>query len=222
MAIQQIGMSHITPRDQIRNNKSAHNAFCDYRPFDAWVSQSPNVIIVSVYYRLDSLGFLAHPSFSSDPTKDSKNTVGDLNAGFLDQRLALNWVKQYIHTFGGDASKISIMGQSAGASSVELHIVATPPGETANLFRGAILQSVFRIPLPLPEQQVPLFEAYAQLAGCEDALVKDKAGKQDTSESSVEATVECLRAADLSALARAQDARKFSLYFTGGNLPCSQ
>ncbi|KAG6380169.1 Alpha/Beta hydrolase protein [Boletus reticuloceps] len=46
-------------------------------PFDGWIHQSPNVVIVSVYYRLDSFGFLATPEFT-DPT------YGDFNAGFLD------------------------------------------------------------------------------------------------------------------------------------------
>lgn len=113
-------------------------------PFDHWVNQSPNVVIVSVYYRLDSFGFLASPDFSSD------SSLGDFNAGFLDQTQALKWVKQYIGAFGGDPNQVTINGQSAGASSVELHLVATV-GE--QLFSKAITQSVFRIPLPLPAQQ---------------------------------------------------------------------
>ncbi len=51
-------------------------------PFDHWVNQSPNVVIVSVYYRLSSFGFLAAPAL-----RDTAN--GDLNAGFLDQVQAL-------------------------------------------------------------------------------------------------------------------------------------
>lgn len=173
------------------------------RPFDEWVSQSPSVVVVSVYYRLSSIGFLAHPSFSSDSTKQSD---GVLNTGILDQRAALHWVNQNIHSFGGDPSKVAIMGQSAGASSVELQLVATPPHETnSKLFRAAILQSVFRTPLPTPSESVELFETYAQLAGCGDALTKDKVTK---GADSVASTMACLRAADISALARAQDAQK--------------
>ncbi|KAG1737486.1 Alpha/Beta hydrolase protein [Suillus paluster] len=151
-------------------------------PFDSWINQSPNVIIVSIYYRLDSFGFLATPEFT-DPT------YGDFNAGFKDQIQALKWVKSYISKFGGSPTKVTINGQSAGGSSVELHMTANQ-GE--QLFSGAIAQSVFRTPLPTPEQQQPLFQFYALYAGCGTGSV----AKQMT----------CLRGASINALARAQDA----------------
>lgn len=112
-------------------------------PFDSWINQSPNVIILSVYYRLDSFGFLTTPEFADA-------TYGDFNAGFKDQIQALKWVKSYISKFGGDPTKVTINGQSAGGSSVELHMIAN---EGEQLFSGAIAQSVFRSPLPTPEQQ---------------------------------------------------------------------
>ena len=112
-------------------------------PFDHWVNQSPNVVVISIYYRLSSFGFLAAPAM-----RDPAN--GDLNAGFLDQVEALKWVQAHIANFGGDAKKVTINGQSAGASSVELHIVARA---SKGLFSQAIAQSVLRAPLPTPEQQ---------------------------------------------------------------------
>ncbi|KNZ73381.1 Acetylcholinesterase [Termitomyces sp. J132] len=124
-------------------------------PFDHWIRQSPNVVIVSVYYRLSSFGFLALPEF-----EDSQ--LGDFNAGFLDQTEALRWVKSHIASFGGNPDKVTINGESAGGSSVELHLIANKDNE---LFTGAIAQSVFRTPLPTPEQQEPLFQFYAQHAG---------------------------------------------------------
>ncbi|OAX43723.1 alpha/beta-hydrolase [Rhizopogon vinicolor AM-OR11-026] len=163
-------------------------------PFDGWIKQSPNVIIVSVYYRLDSFGFLATPEFA-DPT------YGDFNAGFTDQIQALKWVKSYISKFGGDPTKVTINGQSAGGSSVELHMIAD---ESVQLFSGAIAQSVDRTPLPTPDQQQPLFQFYASYAGCGTGSVAQQ--------------MKCLRSASISALARAQDAAvqgKFSgLYNT--------
>lgn len=113
-------------------------------PFDDWINQSPNVVIVSVYYRLDSFGFLAHPAFASS------SEFGDLNVGFQDQTEALRWVQKHIDAFGGDPNQVTINGQSAGASSVELHLVAP---QQAGLFHGAIAQSVYRTPLPSPQQQ---------------------------------------------------------------------
>ncbi|KAG6915818.1 hypothetical protein DXG01_009692 [Tephrocybe rancida] len=160
-------------------------------PFDHWVQQSPNVVIVSVYYRLSSFGFLSIPEF-----RDS-NTLGDFNAGFLDQTEALRWVKRNIASFGGDPDKVTINGESAGGSSVELHLVAN---EDANLFTGAIAQSVFRTPMPTPEQQEPLFQFYSEQAGCGTGTTTEK--------------LACLRKASVSALSRAQDAG-FSSAFTG-------
>lgn len=111
-------------------------------PFDGWVHQSPNVVVVSVYYRLDSFGFLAIPEFADA-------SLGDFNVGFTDQVQALRWVKQNIAAFGGDPNRVTINGQSAGGSSVELHLVT----DQEKLFSGAIAQSVYRTPLPTPAQQ---------------------------------------------------------------------
>ncbi|KAI0664141.1 alpha/beta-hydrolase [Cubamyces menziesii] len=160
-------------------------------PFDHWINQSPNVIIVSVYYRLDSFGFLAVPELSG-------GALGDLNVGFQDQVLALKWVQNHIHSFGGDPTKVTINGQSAGAASVQLHLVAH---EGEKLYSQAIVQSVYRTPLPMPEQQRPLFDFYASHAGCGDGS------------ESVTTRMACLRKASVSALARAQDAALYN--FTG-------
>lgn len=80
----------------------------------------------------------------------SDSALGDFNAGFQDQIQALRWVKEHIQSFGGNPNKVTINGESAGGSSVELHLVANT-GE--NLFSGAISQSVYRTPLPTPEEQ---------------------------------------------------------------------
>ncbi|KAI0327528.1 alpha/beta-hydrolase [Cubamyces sp. BRFM 1775] len=160
-------------------------------PFDHWINQSPNVIIVSVYYRLDSFGFLAVPELSD-------GVLGDLNTGFQDQILALKWVQDHIRSFGGDPSRVTINGQSAGAASVQLHLVAH---EGEKLYSQAIVQSVYRTPLPMPEQQRPLFDFYASSAGCGE------------SSDSVTTRMACLRKASVSALSRAQDAAVYN--FTG-------
>ncbi|TDL19532.1 alpha/beta-hydrolase [Rickenella mellea] len=151
-------------------------------PFEHWINQSPNVVVVSVYYRLDSFGFLAHPSFR-------EGSVGDLNAGFLDQILALRWLKSNIAAFGGDPSRVTINGQSAGGGSVEMHLVANEGGP---LFSGAIAQSVYREVMPSPEQQLPLFNFVAKQAGCDPTA-------------QIAAVLACLRKVPISALARAQD-----------------
>ena len=121
-------------------------------PFEHWINQSPNVVVVSIYYRLDSLGFLAHPSFSSSAS-GSNSKPADLNVGFLDQVTALQWVHDNIASFGGDPSRVTINGESAGGSSVVLHMVANAASKQKHLFSGAIAQSIDREILATPEQQ---------------------------------------------------------------------
>ncbi|KAH9038800.1 alpha beta-hydrolase [Lactarius pseudohatsudake] len=89
------------------------------------------VVYVSMNYRLAAFGFLA--------SKEVKNAkVGNL--GLWDQRLALHWVQKYIHAFSGDPSKVTIWGESAGAISVSLQMLANG-GKTEGLFRAAFMQS---------------------------------------------------------------------------------
>ncbi|KDR66386.1 hypothetical protein GALMADRAFT_1159461 [Galerina marginata CBS 339.88] len=86
------------------------------------------IIFVSTNYRLNSFGFLASASVPA----------GDLNAGLQDQRMALAFVQDNIAAFGGDPTKVTIWGQSAGAGSVEAHLLFPPP---RSLFRAAIGES---------------------------------------------------------------------------------
>ncbi|KAG8831173.1 hypothetical protein FRC17_003531, partial [Serendipita sp. 399] len=102
-------------------------------PFEHWIEAFPDIIIVSVYYRLNIFGFLS--------TSDAGDAL-DYNVGFLDQREAIKWVKKNIADFGGDPSRITINGQSAGGASVLLHLLAN--GGKQDLFHQAILQSLFR------------------------------------------------------------------------------
>ena len=90
-------------------------------------------VLVSCNYRLGILGFLAHPALSAE----SPHGVSG-NYGMLDQIAALKWVKRNIEAFGGDPDRITIMGQSAGAMSVQT-LVTSPLSK--DLVAGAIIQS---------------------------------------------------------------------------------
>ncbi|KAJ7454662.1 alpha/beta-hydrolase [Mycena latifolia] len=86
------------------------------------------ILFVSTNYRVNTFGFLSSASVAP------KN----LNVGLLDQRQALVFIQQNIAAFGGDPSKVTIWGQSAGAGSIESHFVFSAPQP---LFRAGIADS---------------------------------------------------------------------------------
>ncbi len=86
-----------------------------------------DIIVVTINYRLGALGFLV-----SSPD----GLYG--NFGLMDQRAALDWVKNNIEAFGGDPDNITLFGESAGAVMIGLHLLMEGAG---NLFHKAIMQS---------------------------------------------------------------------------------
>ncbi len=120
-----------------------------------------DLVVVSVNYRLNNLGFLAHPAL----TAEGGGTSG--NYGLLDQRAALEWVRDNIDAFGCDPESVTIEGESAGAVSITFHAVS--PG-SAGLFQRAIVESgppeVFSFPT-LAEAEAK-GDAVATRLGCTD------------------------------------------------------
>ena len=91
------------------------------------------IVGVSLNYRLNAFGFLALKSLAdASPSKTSGNY------GFMDQILALKWVKANIEKFGGDPGSVTLIGQSSGGTS-ELALLASPGA--AGLFHRAIIMS---------------------------------------------------------------------------------
>ena len=88
------------------------------------------VVLVSINYRLGRFGFFAHPALADQPLRG--------NYGLLDQIAALQWVQRNIAAFNGDASNVTLFGESAGGFSV--HSLLTTD-LSYGLFHKAIIQS---------------------------------------------------------------------------------
>ncbi|KAH9932885.1 cholinesterase [Fomitopsis serialis] len=86
---------------------------------------------VSFNYRLSAWGFMASGQLAGE---------GSTNMGLRDQRLALHWIQENIGAFGGDPTKVTIWGESAGGMSVGFHLVAYN-GRDDGLFRAGIMES---------------------------------------------------------------------------------
>ena len=81
----------------------------------SFIQENPDVILVSVEYRLNVFGFL-HLSH----LPDGADYPDAQNLGLMDQLMALKWVHENIAAFGGDPDNVTIFGESAGAGSVTL------------------------------------------------------------------------------------------------------
>ena len=90
-------------------------------------------VVVSIQYRLDVFGFLAHPELSAESPHASSG-----NYGILDQIEALRWIKRNIAAFGGDPDNVTLFGESAGAGDIA-YLLLSPLAD--GLFHRAISQS---------------------------------------------------------------------------------
>ena len=121
------------------------------------------VVFVAMNYRLGPYGFCAHPDLAEN------GVCG--NYGLFDQLAALQWVKANIAAFGGDPDRVTVMGQSAGAMSVDI-LVSSPLAK--GLFSGAVLLSGaglqrFLLRPKTPEQARGFWEKVCENAGCKTA-----------------------------------------------------
>ncbi|THZ34329.1 alpha/beta-hydrolase [Aureobasidium pullulans] len=128
--------------------------------FDEFVNVSGGTaVVVQFNYRVGALGFLAGQEVEND---------GNLNAGMLDQRKALQWVRKYISLFGGDPDHVIIFGASAGAGSVGLHLTAYG-GRNDRLFVGAAGDAFFYPTTNNKTYTQAQFDHFASITGCGSA-----------------------------------------------------
>ena len=115
------------------------------------------VVLVSVNYRLGIFGFLS---------LETEEAPGNL--GLWDQRMALLWIKRNIRHFGGDPSRVTIFGNSAGSMSVNFHLVSP---HSKGLFSRAILQSGTVLSSYLNMARQPGYYSHhlATAVGCQDS-----------------------------------------------------
>ena len=102
--------------------------------FDGGAFARKDVIFVSANYRLGRFGFFAVPQLTRED--GGANLVG--NYGLMDQIAALKWVQRNIAAFGGDPRNVTVLGESAGGTSI--HVLLTSPA-SEGLFARAIIQS---------------------------------------------------------------------------------
>jgi len=102
-------------------------------PYSGEKLAKKGVVLVSIAYRVGQLGFFAHPELSAE----NSNKVSG-NYGLLDMIAGLKWIKKNIAAFGGDPSKVTIFGESAGGIAVSM-LCASP--QAKGLFTGAISES---------------------------------------------------------------------------------
>ncbi|KAL8628171.1 hypothetical protein Q9189_006107 [Teloschistes chrysophthalmus] len=114
---------------------------------------------VTIQYRLGAFGFLS---------SDEVSRYGIPNAGLRDQTFALQWMQSYISLFGGNASQVTLAGESAGGGSVMLQAMAFGGNLGDSLFVNAIPASPY-LPQQYPSTSfVPSqsYYAFASHAGC--------------------------------------------------------
>ncbi|KAG9127263.1 hypothetical protein FRC07_015121 [Ceratobasidium sp. 392] len=105
-----------------------------YDPTAMIQASNNSFVAVIIQYRLGMFGFL--------PGTEVKKH-GDLNAGLLDVQFALKWTRQNIHLWGGDPSRVTLWGESAGAGAVLMQVVANGGKTSPQLFKRAIASSTY-------------------------------------------------------------------------------
>ncbi len=151
-----------------------------------------DTVVVTVNYRIGALGFLAHPALSAEGGGSSSNY------GLMDQQQALRWVRDNVANFGGNASNVTIMGESAGGFSVMSHLASStsvtpaPSMPSTGLFHKAIVQSG-----AYSTGQLPLATAYTAWQAVPTA------GSCSTTGTDA-GTAACLRSMSVSAVLTAQ------------------
>ena len=131
------------------------------KPFDDPVWPTRGIIAVTLNYRVGPLGFAC---FEEAAEKDGHTG----NYGLYDQMAALQWIQDNIEAFGGDPKKVTLMGQSAGAMSVQHHCLSPL---THGLFARAVMVSgggwLRKFPVKPAQKQFDFWDEVMEELECE-------------------------------------------------------
>jgi len=175
------------------------------------------LVVVSLAYRLGPLGWFSHPAIRAGAA-DALEASG--NFGNLDQIRALEWVQDNVAEFGGDPTRVTVFGESAGGLDVYALLLSRAAG---GLFQQAIIQSGSTTAVSRAEAENPIdadppgwatssSEAVAALLETV-GVVPDRAAARDYAES--------LPAADLADLLRARSGREILSVYRDPEAPLS-
>lgn len=122
------------------------------------LAEAGGVVVVTINYRLGPLGYLSHEAIDDD----DDGAAGAY--GFADQQAALDWVARNAAAFGGDPENVTIFGESAGAMSAWLHLVA--PGSQGKFGRAVLESGIYADGYRTMEGARLRSEALADAVGC--------------------------------------------------------
>ncbi|XP_037525054.1 acetylcholinesterase [Rhipicephalus sanguineus] len=140
----------------------------------AALAAKTGLVVVAPNYRLDILGFL-----------DANSTEAPGNVGLMDQNMALKWVRDHIHHFGGDPSQVTIFGISAGGMSAHSHVLS--PMSRGLYKRACLMSGTLNSPdfVEHVNDSISKGNIVARVVGCADDTT--------TLASNPESVVACLR-----------------------------
>ncbi|KAL1444367.1 hypothetical protein MTO96_007002 [Rhipicephalus appendiculatus] len=140
----------------------------------AALAAKTGLVVVSMNYRLGILGFL-----------DANSPEAPGNMGLMDQTLALKWIQENIREFGGDPSRVTILGESAGGMSAHAHILS--PMSRGLFQRAYMMSGTMQSPdfFDAAHESIRKGDTVATVVGC--------AGGDQSLASKAEAVIDCLR-----------------------------
>ncbi|EWG53870.1 hypothetical protein FVEG_17184 [Fusarium verticillioides 7600] len=140
----------------------------------SYASSSEGLVFVSANYRLGALGWLAGSKL------DPETMVA--NAALYNQRLALEWIQENIHQFGGDPARVTIMGESAGGASIYHHLIAFGGKDRSTLFQRAIPQSTGWVHIANDRLENDVINKFLALANVPDLEAARKLSTEEIQE----------------------------------------